>query len=264
MRRAQQPVVDRLAQPVVRDGGDRDAGDSRRVDLVQQAEQAGGGLDQVSRGGERPGPVGVKRAEAEIGLAFARGIRVEAKLGMGRVMAQELARRMGAGGMGFHRYGVAQHLLDLGPRHAAVAEQLGAILEKADDARLHAHLAAPAVEHHRHLVLEVAAHVLRRGGADLARGVGAGRHHRAARGPEQVEAPPGGGNADGDRVEAGTGQQRDRGRSGARGTTRLKGPGQKAAASALASGLKLPSAKAAPASGTWAMSGLKEGLPLAA
>ncbi len=53
------------------------------------------------------------------------------------------------------------------------------------------------------------------------------------------------------------------GQSGLRGTTMLSGPGQKARASACASCENSPSAKALSASGTWVMSGLKEGRPLA-
>ena len=56
----------------------------------------------------------------------------------------------------------------------------------------------------------------------------------------------------------------DTGQSEARGTTMVKGPGQKAAASFFASSLNVPKAKAAPASATWEISGLKVGRPLAA
>ena len=56
----------------------------------------------------------------------------------------------------------------------------------------------------------------------------------------------------------------DTGQSGARSTTMVSGPGQKAFAKVLAMSGNTPRRKAASALATWAMRGLKAGLPFVA
>ena len=97
---------------------------------------------------------------------------------MRRVVAEELPGRVGFGRMGHCTDGVAQHRFNLGSGNAAMPQQCRPIFEATDNSRLDADLAAPAIEDGGHLVAEMAAHMVCRGRADLARGIGAGRHHR--------------------------------------------------------------------------------------
>ncbi len=106
----------------MRNGCDRNARDTRGVDLVQQPEECRGSLDQIAPGRERVGAMRMQGTEPKIGLAGARRLGVETEFGARRVVALKLARRMWPLGMRFDRQRLADDGLDLGARQAPGSE----------------------------------------------------------------------------------------------------------------------------------------------
>ena len=118
---------------------------------MQQSKEVGGGLHRIAGCGKIMGSMRMQRPETQIGLAVTRAFGIEAQFRMGRIVTKHLPRRMGSVRMRFDRQRVAKHQLDPGAWDPAMAQQLGAIIEKAYHRRFDANLAASAIQHHGHL-----------------------------------------------------------------------------------------------------------------
>ena len=119
------------------------------------------------------------------------------------------------------------------------------------------HRRRPAVDDQLDTAAQVREHVLRGCRRHVSRAVRRRRHQRAADRGQDVARDRMAGNAHGDRIEARGGKFRHRAIR-TPGQHQGEGPGQNAAASRSASGSRRQSARAAAASVTCAMSGLKE------
>src|SRR5437868_3269991 len=74
---AGEPVVDRLAEAMMRDRRNRNRLGARGIELMQHAEQIGRGLDKIAAGREIAGAA--IRPETEKSLAIERRLRIEAQ-----------------------------------------------------------------------------------------------------------------------------------------------------------------------------------------
>ena len=100
-----------------------------------------------------------RRSEAQEGFAIARVGRIEAKGGMGRIVALELARRRRLLAIGAERDRLAEMPLDLFPRQPARPEEPGLVMAAIDDRRFEADRAGPAIEDEADLAAEARSYV---------------------------------------------------------------------------------------------------------
>ena len=195
-RRARKPVVDGLAEALVRHPHHGDGGDVTSVKRAEVGKQVGRGLDQVAarRQVENDrGMFGAGRhsgAEGEQGLAGIDAVHLQAKprarcvmgfdhAGRDRRVRIERARRRV-----LKRF--AEHRFDLLARQAAGPQQHGTV-ETADDGGLDADRCRPAIDDEVDAAAEIVHHVLRGGRRNVPGAVGGGRNDRPAEPVQEAE-----------------------------------------------------------------------------
>ena len=265
-----QPVADRLAEIPARDRHDGNGPDPGLVQRAQHGEQIGGRLLEIAGraevqhhggAGERP------RSERQQRLVGCDRARIEADRA-GRGIVARLLARGSAPPHPRHLLGailqVADLRLDPAAHQTARPQQAWRRPGEVDHRELQADRAGAAVQDEIDPLPQRLCDMVRRGRADRAGRIGARRCDRQDRSPR---AAPGRAGA---RARAGATVSRpaltssESGDAGARGSTRVSGPGQKRAARRSAASFQQASALAAAWVPTCTISGLKRGRRLAA